>query len=149
MNCAGFTRPMWQWLEPAAPVEFEPGPFTAPPRFPGTAVVSAMRAFAAAQPWRATAHALTLVDSHDTMRIRTLLGDPGLVTVAFGLLATLPGPCTMLWAGDDSGLGAERAAGRVGRHGGSGPDASGDHRLPCEGPAIGLWSCLPAPPGPG
>ena len=36
------------------------------------------------------------------MRIRTLLGDPGLVTVAFGLLATLPG-IPMLWAGDEIG----------------------------------------------
>ena len=70
-----------------------------------------MRSFAAAQPWRATAHALTLVDSHDTMRIRTLLRDPGLVTVAFGLLATMPG-IPMLWAGDEigqEGSGAEDA----------------------------------------
>ena len=36
------------------------------------------------------------------MRIRTLLGDPGLVTVAFGLLATMPG-IPMLWAGDEIG----------------------------------------------
>ena len=102
MNYAGFTRPVWQWLKPAGPVPFEPGPFTAMPSFPGGGVVSAMRSFAAAQPWRATAHALTLVDSHDTMRIKTLLGDPGLVTVAFGLLATLPG-IPMLWAGDEIG----------------------------------------------
>ena len=102
MNYAGFTRPVWQWLTPPGPVPFEPGPFTALPSFPGGGMVAAMRAFAAAQPWRATAHALTLVDSHDTMRIRTLLGDPGLVTVAFGLLATLPG-IPMLWAGDEIG----------------------------------------------
>ena len=61
-----------------------------------------MRSFAAAQPWRATAHALTLVDSHDTMRIRTRLRDPDLITVAFGLLATMPG-IPMLWAGDEIG----------------------------------------------
>ncbi len=62
-----------------------------------------MRAFAAAQPWRATAHALNLVGSHDTMRIRTALVDPGLITVAFGLLATMPG-IPMLWSGDEIGL---------------------------------------------
>ena len=61
-----------------------------------------MQSFTAAQPWRATAHALTLVGSHDTMRIRTLLSDEGLVTVAFGLLATMPG-IPMLWAGDEIG----------------------------------------------
>ena len=102
MNYAGFTRPIWQWLKAPGPVPFQPGPFTAMPRFPGGAITTAMRSFAAAQPWRATAHALTLVDSHDTMRIRTLLHDPALVTVAFGLLATMPG-IPMLWAGDEIG----------------------------------------------
>lgn len=112
MNYAGFARPLWQWLKPAEPVPFEPGPFTALPRFPGTATAAAMRGFAAAQPWRATAHALNLVGSHDVARIRTLLGDPDLVTVAFGLLATMPG-IPMLWAGDE--IGQEGANGEDGR----------------------------------
>jgi alpha-glucosidase len=102
MNYAGFTRPIWQWLNAPGPVPFQPGPFTAMPRFPGGAITTAMRSFAAAQPWRATTHALTLVDSHDTMRIRTLLHDPALETVAFRLLATMPG-IPMLWAGDEIG----------------------------------------------
>ena len=37
MNYAGFTRPVWQWLMPAGPVAFEPGPFTAIPASPGRA----------------------------------------------------------------------------------------------------------------
>jgi alpha-glucosidase len=103
MNYAGFARPVWQWLKPHEDVEFAPGPFVTPlPRFPGTAITATMRAFAAAQPWRATAHALTLVGSHDVPRIRTYLADEGLVTVAFGLLATMPG-IPMLWAGDEIG----------------------------------------------
>lgn len=112
MNYAGFARPLWQWLKPPAPVPFEPGPFTAMPRFPATGTVAAMRQFSAAQPWRATTHALTLVGSHDVPRIRTLLGDPGLVTVAFGLLATMPG-IPMLWAGDE--IGQEGVNGEDGR----------------------------------
>jgi alpha-glucosidase len=102
MNYAGFTRPLWQWLKRPEPVAFEPGPFTPTPKFPATSMIAAMRTFAAAQPWRATAHALNLVGSHDVQRIVTLLGDPGLVTVAFGLLATMPG-IPMLWAGDEIG----------------------------------------------
>ena len=103
MNYAGFARPVWQWLKRPEPVQFEPGPFITPlPRFPGTAIVAAMRAFTAAQPWRATANALTLVGSHDVPRIQTYLTDPGLITVAFGLLATMPG-IPMLWAGDEIG----------------------------------------------
>lgn len=103
MNYAGFTRPVWQWLKPARPLTLEPGPFSPIPTFDGRGAAAAMVAFAAAQPWRATAHALTLVGSHDTMRIRTMLGDERLVTVAFGLLATMPG-IPMLWAGDEIGL---------------------------------------------
>ena len=103
MNYAGFARPVWQWLKQPEPVLFESGPFTPLPRFPGSATVAAMRTFAAAQPWRATAHALNLVGSHDVPRIKTFLSDPALITVAFGLLTTMPG-IPMLWAGDEIGL---------------------------------------------
>jgi alpha-glucosidase len=112
MNYAGFTRPVWQWLKPAAPVPFEAGPFVSIPRLSGTDIVGSMRDFAAAVPWRATKHALNLVGSHDTFRISTMLGDPRLVTVAFGLLATMPG-VPMLWAGDE--IGQEGANGEDGR----------------------------------
>ena len=94
------------------PVSFEPGPFTPFPRFPGTAIVAAMRAFAAAQPWRATAHALTLVGSHDTRGSDAAWAIRDLVTVAFGLLATMPG-IPMLWAGDE--IGQEGVNGEDGR----------------------------------
>jgi alpha-glucosidase len=102
MNYAGFARPLWQWLKHPEPVSCDPGPFTPFPRVPGASMVRSMRAFAAAQPWRATAHALNLVGSHDVPRIATFLDDDGLVTVAFGLLASLPG-IPMLWAGDEIG----------------------------------------------
>ncbi|MFW3385918.1 UNVERIFIED_CONTAM: glycoside hydrolase family 13 protein [Kocuria sp. CPCC 205274] len=125
MNYAGFTRPVWQWLKPGSPVSFEPGPFTAVPRLPGADVVGSMRDFAAAAPWRATAHALNLVGSHDTMRISTMLGDRRLVTVAFGLLATMPG-IPMLWAGDE--IGQEGVNGEDGRRPFPWGDTSGwDH----------------------
>ena len=112
MNYAGFTRPVWQWLKEPSDVPFEPGPFTAIPRLSGGDIVASMREFSAAAPWRATSHALTLVGSHDTMRISTMLGDPHLVTVALGLLATMPG-IPMLWAGDE--IGQEGINGEDGR----------------------------------
>jgi alpha-glucosidase len=112
MNYASFTRPIWQWLRPAVPVKFEPGPFTVIPRLPGTAVAASIREFAAASPWRSTAAALNLVGSHDTARIITMLGDEGLVRVAFGLLAAFPG-IPMLYAGDE--VGQEGVNGEDGR----------------------------------
>lgn len=112
MNYAGFARPLWQWLKRPETVSFDPGPFTPFARFPATSMVTAMRAFAAAQPWRATAHALNLVGSHDVPRISTFLEDDDLVTVAFGLLASMPG-IPMLWAGDE--IGQEGVNGEDGR----------------------------------
>ncbi|HWS57976.1 MAG TPA: glycoside hydrolase family 13 protein [Actinotalea sp.] len=113
MSYAGFARPLWQWLKRPEPVRFDPGPFTPFPRVPATSMVAAMRAFTAAQPWRATAHALTLVGSHDVPRIATFLGgDQAMITVAFGLLASMPG-IPMLWAGDE--IGQEGVNGEDGR----------------------------------
>jgi alpha-glucosidase len=112
MNYAGFARPLRQWLKRPGPVSLDPGPFTPFPRFPATSMVTTMRAFTAAQPWRATAHSLNLVGSHDVARIATFLGSDGLVTVAFGLLASMPG-IPMLWAGDE--IGQEGANGEDGR----------------------------------
>ena len=102
MNYAAFTRPLWQWLKAAGSAPFEPGPFTVIPRMAGIDVVTTMREFAAAAPWRSTATALNLVGSHDTARIITTLGDKDLVKIAFGLLATMPG-IPMLYAGDEIG----------------------------------------------
>jgi alpha-glucosidase len=112
MNYAAFTRPLWQWLNPAGPAPFEPGPFTVIPRLTGPDVAATMREFAAASPWRSTATALNLVGSHDTARIMTTLGDENLVRVAFGLLAAMPG-IPMLYAGDE--IGQEGENGEDGR----------------------------------
>jgi alpha-glucosidase len=113
MNYAGFARPLWQWVKRPEPVSFDPGPFTPFPHFGATSMVAAMRAFAAAQPWRATAHALNLVGSHDVPRIATFLdGNEAMITVAFGLLASMPG-IPMLWAGDE--IGQEGVNGEDGR----------------------------------
>lgn len=113
MDYAGFSRPLWQWLKRPEPVRFEPGPFTPLPKIGATAMVSAMRSFSAARPWRATAHALTLIGSHDVPRIAEFLDrDEDLITVAFGLLASMPG-IPMLWAGDE--IGQEGSNGEDGR----------------------------------
>lgn len=103
MNYAGFSVPMWQWLRPQPDLPLPHTAYPALPRLPGSNVVRAMRDFAAVTPWRAQAHAMNLVSSHDSPRVKTVLKDEGLVTVAMGLLATMPG-IPMIWAGDEIGM---------------------------------------------
>lgn len=64
-----------------------------------------MRALSGVTPWQATLHAMNLIGSHDTHRVASLLGDPRLVDVAFGMLAAYPG-VPMVYAGDEIGLAA-------------------------------------------
>ena len=105
MNYAAFTRPLWQWLLPPQARPYAHGKYPTLPNLPGRQVVAAMQALSGVTPWLATLHAMNLVGSHDTHRVASLLGDPGLVDVAFGMLAAYPG-VPMLYAGDEIGLAA-------------------------------------------
>ena len=73
------------------------------PNLPGRLIVSAMRELSGVTPWQATVHAMNLIGSHDTHRVASLLGDPRLVDVAFGMLAAYPG-VPMIYAGDEIGM---------------------------------------------
>jgi alpha-glucosidase len=73
------------------------------PRHGGADVVATMRSFGAHMSWRSRAHSWTLLGSHDTARIRSVVGDPARMDVAVGLLMTLPG-VPMVFAGDEIGL---------------------------------------------
>lgn len=103
MNYAAFTRPLWQWLLPPQARPYVHGKYPMLPNLPGPLVVAAMRDLSGVTPWQGTLHAMNLIGSHDTHRIASLLGDPGLVDVAFGLLAAYPG-VPMIYAGDEIGL---------------------------------------------
>jgi len=103
MNYAAFTRPLWQWLLPPQSRPYAHTKYPLLPNLPGPLVVAAMRELSGVTPWQGTLHAMNLIGSHDTHRIASLLGDPGLVDVAFGLLAAYPG-VPMIYAGDEIGL---------------------------------------------
>lgn len=112
MNYAAFTRPLWTWLvDPRTPLDFLGIP-TQIPRRDGAAMVDTMREFGATVPWQVTAHQWNMLGSHDTPRIRTVVGDPALVEVAAGLLFTVPGT-PVLFAGDE--IGVEGTTGEGGR----------------------------------
>jgi alpha-glucosidase len=104
MNYAGFTRPVWTWLRDK---DFAPKFLGSPlmvPRLGGSAVMETMREFAAIAPWRTISNSFNLLGSHDTTRIRTLVGqDATQVEVAAGLLFTMPG-IPMMTYGDEIGM---------------------------------------------
>ena len=103
MNYSGFAKPVWTWLtRPDHGLRFFGMP-VGYPRFPGPDVVRSMREFAARVAWSTLRSNMVLLGSHDTPRIRTIVGDPALVEVAAGLLFTYPG-VPMLFMGDELGL---------------------------------------------
>jgi alpha-glucosidase len=87
MNYAGFMRPVLGWLRGS---------------HGGSEMVATMRSFAALQSWRSLTHSWTMLGSHDTERLHSMV-DQSLVEVAVGLLMTLPG-VPMIFAGDEVGL---------------------------------------------
>ena len=104
MNYAGFTRPVWSWLRGSElPFDDFLGVPAEVPRRDAAATVATMSAFAAQMSWRSWTTSWQLLGSHDTARIRTMVGDAARHEVAAGLLMTLPGT-PMIFAGDEIGL---------------------------------------------
>ncbi|GAA1768127.1 glycoside hydrolase family 13 protein [Nostocoides vanveenii] len=104
MNYAGFTRPLWTWLRhPGHAPDFLGLPVIVP-RLGGRAVMETIREFGSLVPWETLTHCFTLVGSHDTTRVRSLVGDHvEQVDVAAGMLLTMPG-IPMITYGDEIGM---------------------------------------------
>lgn len=104
MNYVGFTRPTWTWLRDDRGAPSFLGSPVMVPRLGGEAVMQTMQEFAAIVPWRTVVNSFNLVGSHDTTRVRTLVGeDARKVDVAAALLFTMPG-IPMLTYGDEIGM---------------------------------------------
>ena len=102
MNYAGFLRPLWSWLRAEGyRKEFLGLPIIVP-RLGGASAFRSIREFQAVTPWRSLISSWSLLCSHDTPRIRTVVGDRELVGVAAGLLFTFPG-APMVFMGDELG----------------------------------------------
>lgn len=112
MNYTGFTRPLWTWLTaPDTDVDFLELPTTIP-SLPGSAVVATIEDFLAQVPWQVRQVQWNMLGSHDTPRIRTVVGSPSRHLVAAAALLTLPGT-PVIFAGDE--LGAEGTNGEHSR----------------------------------
>lgn len=97
-----FTRPVWCWLrgdDPPGLLGF-PSP---PPLLGGREVAASMRLLAAGVPWSAFVSSMTLLDSHDTARFRSVAADADRHVVGVAMLLTYPGVPT-IFAGDEIGL---------------------------------------------
>jgi alpha-glucosidase len=103
MSYAGFTMPVWAWLRhPEADLPYGGLPLEVP-RLPAESVLATVRAYLAAVPWRSSAASWSLLGSHDSTRIRSVVRDADLVEVAAGLLFTMVG-APMVFAGDEVGV---------------------------------------------
>lgn len=103
MNYTAFTRPVWSWV--ADPNLGTPafGLPAALPQNTGKDMVASMREFDAAIAFQVTAAQWNMLGSHDTPRLRTLVGDTAMVEVAAGMLLTYLG-VPVIFAGDEVGL---------------------------------------------
>lgn len=102
MNYAGFTRPVWSWLKSP---DFNEPFFGLPvpiPQFTGVQMVNTMRAFQARMPWRSLLASWNILGSHDTARIRSVVGSRERQEAALALCIGLPG-VPMVFAGDEIG----------------------------------------------
>jgi len=102
MNYAGFTRQVWSWLRGP---DFEGTFFGLPMQVPiisGEQAVASIRAFHARIPWRSLLASWNILGSHDTARIRTVVGSAERQEAALALAVGLPG-VPMVFAGDEIG----------------------------------------------
>jgi alpha-glucosidase len=103
MNYAGFSWPVWEWLrDPDSPARSFGTPVPVPRRN-GRAVVASIRMWHGRLGWRALTNSWNILGSHDSARIRTVVGSPEAHLVAAGLQFALPG-VPMIFAGDEIGL---------------------------------------------
>ncbi|MDO4900077.1 alpha-amylase family glycosyl hydrolase [Actinomyces sp.] len=112
MNYHGFTRPLWSWLaapDPADNLNWLGIP-TGIPRLPADPITRGVREYAAHMPGTCLTHSMNLLGSHDTPRIRTVVGSRAAQFVAATALFTAPGVPTV-FSGDELG-----ATGRTGEH---------------------------------
>jgi alpha-glucosidase len=102
MNYAGFTRQVWCWLRSADFHETFLGLPVEVPAITGQQAVASLRAFHSRIPWRSLLASWNILGSHDTARIRTVVGSHDRQVAALALAVGLPG-VPMVFAGDEIG----------------------------------------------
>lgn len=102
MNYAGFTRPVWAWLRADNFQEEFMGVPAQVPQISGQQAVDTIRAFHGQIPWRALLASWNILSSHDTARIRSVVGTAERQEAAIAMAIGLPG-IPMVFAEDEIG----------------------------------------------
>ena len=102
MNYAGFTRQVWSWLRCSEFNEPFLGLPVAVPTINGLQFVASLRAFHGRIAWQQLLASWNILSSHDTARIRTVVGSTERQVAAMALAVGLPG-VPMVFAGDEIG----------------------------------------------
>ena len=105
MNYLGFAKPIWAWINNKPDVRPGGQGFaTEMPKISTEQCVTTLREYNGAIPWRNLLVSMNLLGSHDTARMRNVVGgDRALHIAAMALLLTYPGVPT-IFAGDEIGL---------------------------------------------
>jgi alpha-glucosidase len=103
MNYVGFTRPLWAWLsDPDNTLDWLGLPMPIP-HLSGRQITATLREYDAHLPFTSWLHSQSQLSSHDTPRIRTVVGSREKQLVALTALVGLPGVPT-LFMGDEFGF---------------------------------------------
>ena len=102
MNYAAFTKPTWSWLVDRS---FDSDWLGIPIEIPATTgdqFIDTANTFTSRMPWTSRVQSWSILSSHDTARIRTVVGSQERQQTALILLMTMPG-IPMIFAGDEIG----------------------------------------------
>lgn len=104
MNYGGFTHPLWYWLNGYTQGAHGFGETVSAPPWPTEATAGMWRSRLAVLPWAIALQQYNILDSHDTPRIRSLVGGrDALHRLAVAILLTFPG-VPGLYYGDEVGM---------------------------------------------
>lgn len=102
MNYTSFRNPAWNWLIAESMSTFLPTKHGNFVKLAGPETVAVIKEFSTRQPFQTYASSWNLLSSHDSARVRSIVGSPELHRVAITFAMTMPGT-PMIFAGDEIG----------------------------------------------